>query len=198
MSYFVGYEYQAMTASKKQEDIMVEVARDNGSRGSWYSKFKTATTLLLTQSNAPSVDYQGDTMPPGKLYGHRQRVIHSLGTIAKVELKPQATSSHPFTGIFEGASHGIIRLSLAGEISAIKSFTPGFALKFLRDGLPSVNLVAMPSVDGQGDDYNFFAKEFCNNIAPAVRTDLKLITGTGYAVSDYINTVGLGEWSEYD
>lgn len=113
------------------------------------------------------MSYQGDTMPPGKVFGHRQRVIHSIGTVGKIELKPQSTSSHPFTGIFEGASHGIIRLSLAGEPSAVESFTPGFALKFLRDGSPSVNLVAMPSVDGQQEDYNFFAHEFCNNIPSA-------------------------------
>ena len=149
MSYFVGDEYQALTASKKQEDIMAEVSRTNGEHGPWYGAFKTAVRLFLAQSGKPTMDYQGDTMPPGKLYGYRQRVIHSVGTIAKVSLKPQATSSHPFTGIFEGASHGIIRLSLAGQPSLVGSFTPGFALKFLRDGLPSVNLVAAPSVDGQ-------------------------------------------------
>lgn len=146
----------------------------------------------------PTVTWQGDTMPTGKLWGHRERVIHSMGTVGSVSLKPQSTSNHPFTGIFEGASHGIIRLSVAGKPSEAGAFTPGFALKFLRDGSPSVNLVAMPSVDGQEDDYNFFSHEFCNNIPPAKKFALKALTAQGHEVSDWITTVGLGEWGEKD
>jgi cation transport regulator ChaC len=47
MSYFVGDEYQAKTASEKQNSIMAEVTRSKGDRGPWYSKVWTGFTLLI-------------------------------------------------------------------------------------------------------------------------------------------------------
>lgn len=46
-------------------------------------------------------------------------------------------------------------------------FVPGFGLKFLRDTISSANLVAMYSVDGTPDNWNFFGTTFCNHIAEA-------------------------------
>jgi hypothetical protein len=86
-------------------------------------------------------------MPKGTLYGTRSKYIHTEGTIATVKLS--STGSHPFTGIFKGADHGIVRLSYAAEPNVKdKNTTPGMGLKFLIDGMDSVNLVAMYSVDG--------------------------------------------------
>jgi len=42
---------------------------------------------------------------------------------------------------------------------AFNNFVPGFALKFLRDKIPSGNLVAMYSVNGV-ETWNFFDKDF--------------------------------------
>ncbi len=60
-----------------------------------------------------------------------------------------------YTGIFEGASYGLLRLSSALRPDTTKkenakgaNFGPGMALKFLRDGVHSANLVAMYSVEG--------------------------------------------------
>jgi len=49
---------------------------------------------------------------------------------------------------------------MAGKPSSDK-ITPGIALKFLRDGIDSANLVAMERISGQ-EGYNFFEKEFSN------------------------------------
>jgi hypothetical protein len=85
---------------------------------------------------------------PGATWGYRTKYIHSVGTVGKVKFV--SSGSHPFTGIFKGASHGIVRLSSAAEPSLTGSqpLAPGIGLKFLRDGMDSSNLVAMFSVDG--------------------------------------------------
>ena len=37
---------------------------------------------IFTESMSPTVEYQGDAMKPGYLYGHREKYIHSIGGIA--------------------------------------------------------------------------------------------------------------------
>jgi hypothetical protein len=39
---------------------------------------------------------------------------------------------------------------------------PGLALKILRDGVPSANISALVSLNGQGKDYNFFRHPMSN------------------------------------
>jgi len=69
-----------------------------------------------------------------------------------------------FTGIFEGAKEGLIRLSSAVAPSSSQALAPGMGLKFLRDGMDSANLVSMYSVDGQPGDWNFFSNNFTTHI----------------------------------
>ena len=52
---------------------------------------------------------------------------------------------------------------------------PGMGLKFLRDGVDSANLVAMYSVDGQPNDWNFFSHDFSNHVAPATGMLTKML-----------------------
>ena len=87
-------------------------------------------------------------------------MIHSVGTVAKVKL--ESSGVHSYTGIFKGANHGIVRLSLAKEPDTEGTNTaPGMALKFLRDGKDSANLVAMYSVAGQVSEFNRFSVNSC-------------------------------------
>lgn len=82
-------------------------------------------------------------------------MIHSVGSVAGVKFVTKPNNG--FNGLFkEGAKFGLISLSLAKSYDTSKSsaegaydnFAPGFGLKFLRDGTPSANLVAMYSVNG--------------------------------------------------
>jgi hypothetical protein len=52
-------------------------------------------------------------MPKGQLYGTRSKLIHSQGAVATVKLTN--SGQHPFTGIFTGSDHGVVRLSAAAE-----------------------------------------------------------------------------------
>jgi hypothetical protein len=97
------------------------------------------------------------------LTGTRVKYIHSVGVVGKVKF--ESSGKHPFTGVWEGAQHGLVRLSSATEPSS--SLTPGLALKFLRDGVDSADLVAMYGINGTPGDWNFFEKDFSNHIGAA-------------------------------
>jgi len=71
-------------------------------------------------------------------------------------------------------------------------------LKFLRNGMDSANLVAMYSVNGQPDEWNFFANDFTNHIGAAGGTALKLVAAKFATETKYIQEVGLSDWGMYD
>ena len=57
--------------------------------------------------------------------------------------------NHKFTGMFEGADTGLIRLSVAAPVDKKGPLMiPSLAIKLLRDQYDSANVVAMPSMDG--------------------------------------------------
>ena len=66
---------------------------------------------------------EGDELPAG-----RTKLIHSVGVVGRVVWVSLPT--HPYTGIFTGANHGLLRLSLATEPDPASATTiPGLALK---------------------------------------------------------------------
>ena len=106
----------------------------------------------------PTFETKGDELPRQGLWGTRPKYIHTVGATGKCKLVVNPTS--PFSGMFEKADYGLIRFSSAIEPTKSSPLAPGMGLKFLRDGLDSANLVAMWSVDGQPDDWNFFSNEW--------------------------------------
>lgn len=110
-----------------------------------------------------------------------------------------------YTGLFEGADHGLIRLSLAKKPDpskssaegALENFTPGFGLKFLRDGMPSASMVAMYSVDGQ-NSWNFFKNDFSNHIARSEDFGLKLVAKKFSTATPFVQYVGLSDFSMHN
>jgi hypothetical protein len=97
---------------------------------------------LFEQDMNLSFDHLGDTMPVGRV-----KMTHPRGVTFKVAFNP--VGDHPYTGIFRGATHGIMRISETVRTTPEKAFTsPGFGIKFLRDGMDSANTVTMFSFDG--------------------------------------------------
>ena len=139
----------------------------NTKSNDWFSTIGFAG--IFTESMDPSIHWVGDTFENGWL-GARYKYIHTVGNTAMVKFEPVA-NTEGYTGIFEGADYGYVRLSAAIKPDytktkapiALGNFAPGIGLKFLRDGVPSANLVAMYSVDGQ-DSWNFFKNDFSNHI----------------------------------
>jgi hypothetical protein len=55
-------------------------------------------------------------MPPGMIYGSRTKLIQSVGAVGKVKFV--AVAKTPYSGIFKGASYGLVRFSSAAAPSS--------------------------------------------------------------------------------
>ena len=149
-----GVKYLQLSAKDKLK-IIIKNCLENTTPADWFSTFKMLG--LFTQSMCPTLTHRGDEMMED-----RNKYIHTVGAVAQV--KWEDLGGHNYTGIFTGADHGIARLSVAKEVDEDnKVIVPGMGLKFLRDGMESVNLVAMHSLDGQ-KSWNFFKNHFSNHI----------------------------------
>jgi len=94
--------------------------------------------------------------------------MHALGAVAPVRFV--SVGNHPYTGLFKGAEHGLLRvgMTLPSKPMDGKYFDgviPGVALKLFRDGLPSSNIVLIPDVKPQVCNSNFFDGLFSTHIA---------------------------------
>lgn len=135
-------------------------------------------------------------MPPGNFYGHRFKYIHNIGVVGKVKFHAQPGS--PFTGIFRGATHGLVRLSSAAQPTPDGKLGPGMGLKFLRDGVDSANLVAMYKVDGQPGDWNFFANSFTTTIPNSDDPGVQKVAWKFSSATDYVQICALSDFTAYD
>lgn len=186
-----GPDYIAISAQEKQQRIWENVISDTTST-SWPSAFSLGGIFL--ESMCPTFRQEGDQMASEWFFSTRTKYIHSVGNVAKVNFV--SSGDHPYTGVFRGATQGIARLSLAKEPSSdVQNTAPGIALKFLRDGVDSANVVAMFGVAGQ-DSWNFFANNFSNHIPPATGAALELLGKKFATATPYIQQVGLSDWGE--
>lgn len=89
--------------------------------------------------------------------------IHAHGAMSKISFN--STGEHPYTGLFQGAESGLLRLSVTGDPHG-EEFTPGLALKLFVDGQPSQNISALYTLTGQDENHDFFANELSNYALP--------------------------------
>ena len=147
---------------------------------------------LFAQDMNLTYDSVTDTMPVDRL-----KKTHSVGLTAKIEFIP--TEYTPYTGMFRGSKHGIMRISDTTKTTPeVTKTVPGFGLKFLRDGMSSANILAMFSFDGQ-KSFNFFKnrwvtilREF-NNKCARETIGKKLAT-----VTDHIGGTSVMEVAQFD
>jgi len=145
---------------------------------------------------APTFDTVADALPQNWDGSIRTKYIHSVGVVSKCKFVTNGT--HQYTGIFEGADYGFCRLSSAVKPSADQPIAPGLSLKFLRSGVPSADVVALYSVNGQPDDWNFFSHDFSNHIGPGTTTATKALSAKFATETNHIGEVGLSNYSNYD
>lgn len=139
-------EYQILSARCKQELIWRLTLQDPRREGFFVGYDFEG---FFNQDMNLSYDTVSDTMPEGRL-----KKTHPVGTVAKVEFI--AKHDQPYTGMFRGVKHGIMRISdTTFTTPSITKTVPGFGMKWLRDGMSSANWVAMFSFDGQLS-FNFF------------------------------------------
>jgi hypothetical protein len=131
-----------------------------------------------------TVDLVSDYFPTG-----RSKVIHTYGAVCPVKFV--SSNAHDYTGVFTGIEHGLIRLSLAKKPDKTTTI-PGAAIKFLLDGVPSVNFMAMASLSGQ-PSYNFFKMDFSNVVPPPDNFILKILANAFATVSKDPTKVDVSE-----
>ena len=91
-----------------------------------------------------------------------------------------------------------MRLSVAANPDG-NPFTPGIALKLLRDGVDSANMIGMYSMDGQPGSNNFFAHSFSNHIPfPKPGMASEALNKKFSSASDYITSLGLSDSATID
>ena len=162
--------YESLTGEEKLEILWEKVDSSQWdslpalNNQGWSSILKNISALFTLKK---SFDHTSDEIPKD-----RPKFIHTYGSIVQISLIPDPAS--PFSGIYEKGAKGLARLSLAASPEAI-DYTPGMAIKIPIDNSPSVNLHVMNSLNGQGDNWNFFAKNFSNKIDPAEGFVLKIL-----------------------
>ena len=193
---FSSAQYQALSAKDKVTKLWTKITEDETELG-FYSPLTLATIFLEDMST--TFNHQSDSFPDG-----RKKLIHTVGVVAQGEFVVDPTNG--YSGVFEGVSNVLIRLSVAKSPDYTKTtadgandnFTPGMSLKFLRDGLPSANLLAMFGVNGF-PSWNFFFKDFSNHIPGAQGLALKALACKFSQATKYIQTIGLKDlaaWNE--
>ena len=163
--------YQELQATAKRA-LILKLASEGSSNYVPSSQFSLHPRLVVGKLLAgfnfkTSFTHDEDVMPYG-----RQRVIHGVdGRLAAVRYKGNPNSS--FSGLYKAEVPGVVRFSLAGPADKL-GFTPGLALKLFVDGQPSANIIAMYSVNGQGQDPNIGTHTFSNIVGEPKGWFLKL------------------------
>ncbi|MBI3504161.1 MAG: hypothetical protein HY059_04915 [Proteobacteria bacterium] len=107
-------------------------------------------------SLAQTLNTSSDELP-ARRFGLKP--VHTFGTVAKFEFV--GDPSTPYTGLWKGG-YGVMRFSYAAP--PIAGNIPGVAFKFVVDGKPSENIVAMHGLGAQGESTSVFFNVFSNKI----------------------------------
>lgn len=104
----------------------------------------------------------------------RHKLLHTFGIVGAVEYESATyslngiaeTDGVQYTGMFEGAKHGVMRLSETGfmleDVEHTQIYSPSVAIKFFASGKYSANMLFQVSFDGIEDPW-FFAENFTNH-----------------------------------
>lgn len=196
---FSSSAYNKLTRQQKFQKIWSKVTENKTPYG-WYSAVSLMKIFFYNMKQS------FDTVSDNFTDKNRDKLIHSVGVVGRVELvAEQDKSINPYTGIFKGCTHVILRMSCAKEPDekkrspeqALDNFTPGLGIKFLRDSRPSGNTVSMYGVNGF-PSWNWFYMPFTNHIASAEGVALKLLEQKFKTATEYVGMMGLKDMATYD
>jgi len=181
-----GYESQSGVA--KLAVLWQNILADNNVSAPWYGFFDMA--FLLLRSDWVTGHTYSDIMPDG-----RKKLIHTVGAVAKAKIV--WSGNNKYTGMFKGANNLLIRASTAQEPDS-NGLTPALAIKAMRDGIPSGNIIGMYELDGQ-PTLNFFEHNMCSHLAARPSFGLKLqLLGKKFQLQyQYPGCLGLSDFSKF-
>jgi len=168
---FSGSAWQHQTAPAKKSILDTTIKNDTTS-GTFPNDLQLAELFLEDMS--VTFDTVADDMPYQFIIQRRPKLIHSVGVILDA-VWTVVPNSLGYTGIYAtGCTNTIIRLSLAtAPTNATGGFTPGISVKCLRNQVPSGNMMALYSLEGQ-DSWNFFKHDLTNHV-PDLSTNSQFI-----------------------
>jgi hypothetical protein len=117
--------------------------------------------------------------------------------VAKVSWEDRG--GHDYTGLFDGGSDlGLIRMSEANYyLPEASGLTPSLAIKFLRDGMESVNHMGNVSFEPT-QSFNFFSGPFRSRLPLHVDTCAEeSIQKKAAEAGEIISSLGLANFSRY-
>ena len=180
-------DWLAMDWKVKQDMIWSEVKAD-ATYGSYHPD------QIFTESFMTTFENQWDVLPAGRV-----KVIHGIGAVCPftIDIVPDS----PYTGVLKaGTQNGLLRMGGGGDWRSILTpgLLPGTAVKFLRTGAPSANVVLVNSQVAMPDSYDFFAVPLRNHVpdisTPAIELFAKKACSTGHCITK----VGLSNFATYD
>jgi hypothetical protein len=174
----VPQNYDALKACEKQDLLWGKASSTVYKDLPVYKKFGVFQLLGMSlQELQVKGNRFSDFAPDGW-----KKYLHRRGALAKVKI---VSKDHRYTGIFQGADCALLRLSLTYKVGGGKPVAPGLALKVLRDGVPSANISALVSLDGQGSEFNFFHNPMSNIVPMSSGFGQKLVHKLFKKVSRY-------------
>ena len=147
LGWFKGSTYKAKGRYEKMYDLWQMVTEDtSGPREPYWSEFP----LAFVQESKKTFYQDSDELKKNRL-----KIFHTQGVVAKVKYVPVENSG--MSGMLgEGSDTVLLRFSETGMLhEESKGLTPAVAIKFLRDGTISSNIVAQSSFQNSGS-WNFF------------------------------------------
>jgi len=118
-----------------------------------------ALPKILTKSMITSFDNAREELPDG-----RPKHTHSNGVVSLIDL--EVASDSPYTGMLRPGRHrGLMRLA-SSRVPELDATFPGLAIKFLRTGIHSANLLALSAGGEQTGHVNFFEKPLTTHSPP--------------------------------
>jgi hypothetical protein len=196
---FSGPAWQHQTAVVKNS-ILKPTITNNTTPGSYPTDLQLAELFLEDMS--VTFDTVADDMPYQFIFQRRPKLIHSVVVIIDAVWKV-VPNSLGYTGVFSsGCSNAFVRLSLASApANATGGFTPGISFKCLRNQVPSGNIMALFSLEGQ-DSWNFFLHDLTNHVpdlsanAPLALQEIRSLFAAASAWPVMLGTSSLAIYDE--
>lgn len=185
-----GPEYEAQSAACKLEMIWERTIEDDRVQD-WFDGI--AQLPIFMQDTNETFDWFGDEMPQGRL-----KIVHTQGTVTKIRY--ENVGDHPYTGIFRsGADFGVMRISEVSRTDPeVPRTSPGFGVKWLRDGMPSANGTAMFSFAGQ-PSFNFLANSWTTHLAEPQNVCGRMTISSKFAEGTrHLGNTSVLDWAQFD
>lgn len=183
--------YASFKGCEKQELLWDKALSSIHQKLPDYQRMGLAQLVAMAQQELHLKEsFYSDFAPEGwKKYLHRRGALAKIKVVAK---------NNKYTGLFQGAPCGLLRLSLTYKTAGSKPVAPGLALKVLRDGTHSSNISALVSLDGQAKDYNFFKNAMSNIVPMGKDFGQKIVHNLFRRVSNYPEEMLVSDMAKID